>query len=462
MKTIVPIFREYFLNLIRTSSFVAKLYSTFLVYFCRIAVKTLNNYDLTSVLCDAQRRIPDISITKKCSDLIESIIQKNCCTGGILLPIEENQLLDAFYKSKRFQKARQVFGDEPEQDRLHLRHFRENSIAQRQGNMIILKKPVPETGEKGVIVLKYSPTFEHFVAVFNIRSLSKEFRIVFEPSWYRNIESSLFLYSGIGLTHVLQAAQNDDKIVLDKLTSSIKTIDLGSGDWTDIHTFTPMSRKKEYDVVMVASWARFKRHEVLFKSLKELKRRRKKFRVALIGYPMDMNKSDIVKLAKKYNVDSFCNIYEQISPPEVAKIVSSAKVALHLSKYEGTNKASYEAWLSNVPLIVYKYNVGFRSNYINEYTGLLADDDELADAMEYVFANENIFAPREWILKHSGYINSTHKLNESLSKIALEMGEPWTIDIVTKKNSPNFLYAHEEDRLAMEHSYHQLKKHLIV
>lgn len=462
MKPSLSIIREYILNLIRDSSLVAKLYTNLVLSYCNMVKMKLNSYDVLTLLCDAQRRVPDIDITKKCSELTGLIIQEKSCTGGMLLPIEQNQLLDAFYKSRRFQRARQVFGDEPEQDRLRLRHFRENSIPQRQGNMIILKKPDLETGEKGVIVLNYSPTFEHFVAVFNIRSLSKEFRIVFEPSSYRNIESSLFLYSGFGLTHVLQAAQNDDKIVLEKLISSIKIIDLGSGDWTDIHSFSPIASEKVYDVVMVASWLRLKRHEVLFKSLRELKNRGKNLRVALIGYPMDMKKEDIVRIAKKYGVDTFCDIYEQIPPPEVARIVSSAKVALHLSKYEGTNRASYEALLCNVPLIVYKHNVGFRNNYINEYTGLFADDNELADAMEYVFANEDVFSPREWILQCSGHINSTHKLNEALKEIALEMGEPWTIDIVTKKNGPNFLYAHEEDRIAMKNSYYKLRKHLII
>ena len=310
------------------------------------------------------------------------------------------------------------------------------------------------------MLLKYSPTFEQFPAIFDIASVTKEYRLVFEPSWYRNVESSLFLYSGLGITNVLQAAQNDDKVILESVTSSIRTVDLGSGDWIDIDEFCPTTNAKIYDVVMVASWAKFKRHKVLFKSLFELKKLGKALRVALIGYPMDMTKDDILDQAKEYHVDTFCEIFEQIPPSEVARITSASRMAVHLSKAEGTNKASYEALLCDVPLIIYKHNIGFRNNYINASTGVMADDNELAGAIEYVLANADSFSPRKWIVKQSGHKNATHKLNQALKEIALENGEPWTVDIVLKKNGPNFLYARDDDRMDLESAYYDLKTHL--
>lgn len=453
--------REQILSLIRLSNIIAKVYTELVLLYCSIVVIRKNCYEALSLLCDAQRRVPNLNITNKCAQLGENIIQNNCCKDGALYPIEENYLLKAFYKSSVFCKSEQIFVNESESDRLHLRHYRVNSDPSRQGNMILLKKPNKASDEKGVIVLKFTPTFEQFPAIFNLTSILKEYRIVFEPSSYRNIESSLFLYSGLGLTHILQAAHIDDKIVLDKHTSSIKTIDLGSGDWIDSNIFSFECLEKVYDVVMVASWLKLKRHEVLFNSLRELKKRGRSLRVALIGYPMDMKKEDIINKARKYGVDSLCDIYDQIPSADVAKIVSSSKVAVHLSIAEGTNKASYEALLCNVPLIVYKYNIGFRNNYINENTGVLADDNELPDAIEYVLAHQHSFSPRKWILKHSGYIYATHKLNQALKEIAHEKGESWFVDIVPKKNGPNFLYANENDRIDMEPAYFDLRKHLL-
>lgn len=456
-----PTFREFFLNLIRASRFWAKLYSNLIVIYCKAIVLKRNSYDALTLLCDAQRRIPDMDIIEKCTDLIEQILQENYCVDGKMLPIEKNKLLGSFYRSKRFCDASQIFATESEIDRLRLRHAREKSSYQRQGNVIILKKPVTGTGEKGVLLLKYTPTFEQFLSIFDISSLSKEYRVVFEPSWYRNIEASLFLYSGLGIIHIFQAAHEDDRALLNKLTSSINSIDLGSGDWIDATIFTPTEERKLYDIVMVASWAKFKRHEILFKSLRKLKLKGRNLRVALIGYPMDLTIVDIINKARKYEVESLCDFYEQLPALEVARMVASSRLALHLSKYEGTNKASYEAWLCNVPLIVYKNNVGFRKNYVNDKTGILADDNELVEAIERILNCPDTFSPRKWILEHSGYLNATNKLNETLREVAIKNGEPWTVDIVLKKNCPNFLYAKEKDRIEMEPAYYQLKKHLL-
>lgn len=460
MSSLSNLIRESLLELIRRSTCFAQLYSRITLIYCDKVVNRTNSYSAMTLLCDAQRRVPNLDITKDCSGFIENIIQSLCCKNGKLLPIEQNGLLAEFYNSKKFIEAERIFADEPEIDRLHLRHHRKGSNSARQGNMLILKKPIHETGEKGVIALKYSPTFEHFPAVYNIVSITKEYRIVFEPSSYRNIDASIFLYSGLGQANLFQAAQNDDITVLNRITSSIKTIDLGSGDWTDVHAFKPISSEKIFDVVMVASWLKLKRHEVLFESLNTLANKGLKLRVALVGYPMDMTREDIVDKAKKYGVDSYCEIYEQISPAEVAKIISASRMAVHLSKAEGTNKASYEALLCDVPLIVYKHNIGFRNSYINDKTGILADDKELANAIEFILNRQDTFSPREWILKHSGHLNATYKLNRALKEIALEHGEPWTVDVVPKKNGPNFLYAKEEDRIIMESAYEDLRKHL--
>jgi hypothetical protein len=44
--------------------------------------------------------------------------------------------------------------------------------------------------------------------------------------------------------------------------------------------------------------------------------------------------------------------------------------------------------------------------------------------------------------------------------LALAAGEPWTTDIVPKKNGPNLLYVNEADRLALEPEYKKLEAYL--
>jgi glycosyltransferase involved in cell wall biosynthesis len=56
----------------------------------------------------------------------------------------------------------------------------------------------------------------------------------------------------------------------------------------------------------------------------------------------------------KCGVQEQCRIFERVPPTEVAKIVASSKVAVMLSRAEGTNKAAFEALFCNTPLIVYR------------------------------------------------------------------------------------------------------------
>lgn len=453
-------FREKVLDLIRQSPVIASLYGGFTLLLGRSGI-IRNPYQTIQLLLDARRRIPDLAKTEKHGALIRYLLEKTTMKDGELLPCNENKLIKAFNESKYIPPCRKVFIDDPLEDRRRLRHHRGNDTdPTRQGHMILLKIPNRETGEKGVLALKYTPTFGILPALFDLPWIVEDYRIVFEPSWYRNIEASLFLYSGKGKTHIFQCAQHEDTEILRKLPHSLKTIDLGAGDWIDFEKFAPNPHaEKKYDVAMVAAWTSFKRHDVVIRALAQWKKQRPDFRAVFVGYPAGMTKEDIVLLTRKHGIESNVTFFEQIKPEKVADVLSSSRMSIHFSKAEGANKVAYESWLCNIPMIVYKHNIGFRHNWINEKTGIHTDEEGLADAFEYIYTHPGQFSPREWVLERSGYINATRILNETLKEIALEKEEPWTVDIVPKKNAPNFYYANEEDRLKMEPYYQELDRY---
>ncbi len=216
--------------------------------------------------------------------------------------------------------------------------------------------------------------------------------------------------------------------------------------------------KRQYDVVMVAAWWRMKRHRVLFRALAKLKPRN--LRTALIGYPMDMTVEDIRRQMRAHGIEDQCDVFESISPERVAQIVADAKVAVLLSKQEGNAKAPYEALFCDTPVILYRHNLGIRTTTINEQTGLLADDDELPEAIQYVIDHPQQFHPRDWALANSGYRNSTNVVNAALKELAVNRREPWTKDIVPKVNRPNLRYKHETDRITMEPAYDEFRTYI--
>ena len=57
--------------------------------------------------------------------------------------------------------------------------------------------------------------------------------------------------------------------------------------------------------------------------------------------------------------------------------------------------------------------------------------------------NYNKFTPRDWILKNSGSVMSTNKLNKFLGSIAFQNNEVWEKSIYEKVNSPNLKYRND-------------------
>jgi len=460
MKNLLSSGRETVLHWIRVSPLFAVFYGCWSYLAAKYFIR--NKYTTLCWLLNAVRRIPNLNTTRRHRKLIRSIIERTVGDSTkSSSPLMQNKLYDEFKKSPAFTSAKNEFASEPPEDRRRMRFHRENQGIERQGNLLILKPFRNNANEKGVILLKYNPSFAHFAAQFDLIKILRNYRIVFEPSSYRNIEADLFLYSGSGLRHIYECAQEDDAAVLNDLPNCLETIPIGSGDWTDISTFTAPSAdvQKEYDLAMVAQYFKCKRHDVVMQGLAEWKKVRPDFKAVFVGCPRDI----IKQLAAASGVWENCTVFEKLTHPEVSAVLQKSRMSIHFSDAEGTNRASYESWFCDVPLIVYKHNIGFRHSFITEQTGLAVDDNELAYAFEYIRTHAEQFSPREFLLARSGHENAACLLNGALKRVALENGEAWTEDIVAKKNGSNqvAVYAKEEDRLAMEPFYADLEQYYL-
>lgn len=257
---------------------------------------------------------------------------------------------------------------------------------------------------------------------------------------------------------IVEAQHDDDRRFVEAIGANLVAVDIGAGDWVDHDIFRPGQDERFYDCVMVAAWSRLKRHELFFDALSRLRPRR--LRAALIGYEADLRRRDIVRLLRRYSLTPDVDVFENVPPETVARIVASSKMALHLSRAEGANKASYEALFCDTPLLVYRGNLGFRLSILNAMTGILVDEGELPHAIAWMVENHRTFRPREWALRHTGCETATRRLNGVLRDLALAQGEPWERDIVVKVNRPNLRYKRNSDRLALEPAYECLAEYL--
>jgi glycosyltransferase involved in cell wall biosynthesis len=407
-------------------------------------------YQAIDCCCRAYRRIPDSAVRQKQLHGIHCVLQSACCSEAQLLPIRRNRILDQFQQLPECSSIRDMLLQRPFHDRIRLRQPRPDDDPRRQGCLILLKRPNPRIGERGVILLKYLYSFAEFPALFDLRRVADQYQIVLEPSWTGYAEAPFFLYVGADLDVLIQCTQPDDARFFDQLNVNFRTVPLGGGDWVDYDLFRPIPDSvRDYDVAMVASWTPWKRHDVLFRALAKLKPRCQP-RVALIGAGTGAERKIIERQMEVIGIRSQCEIFERVPAATVANILARSKVAILLSKLEGTNKGIHEALFCDTPVIVYRHHIGLNMRTVNPMTGILADDHELSDAIENMISAPQAFQPRSWALANTGYCRSTNQINTMLREMALQRGNPWTIDIVPKVNRPHAQYKLEEDRIAFE------------
>ncbi|OQX11384.1 MAG: hypothetical protein BWK76_19250, partial [Desulfobulbaceae bacterium A2] len=313
----------------------------------------------------------------------------------------------------------------PLADRLRIRQPKKSPPPERQGDLLVLK-PCLGPREKGVIFLNFDETVDKFFAMYDVERLAHEYRIVVEPSAWGYQQARMYLLRGLDTDVVVESQYLQDYKYIDQLGGSMRPIRLGAGDWVDPDLFASgRETEKKYDLAMVANWLKWKRHKLLFQAMRQLGPSIGK--VALVGYPIEGRTSkEILALAKRYGVEEKIDLYEKISAPEVAEILRSSKAGIMLSKKEGANRGIYECWFSDIPIILTSSNIGVNRDHINQETGTLADDRELAEAIRTVCQQHAEFQPRAWALHNTGWKNASHRLNEFLKKLALQQHEEWT------------------------------------
>lgn len=395
-------------------------------------------------------------------DWCRRLMEEACFQGGALGPISTNRLLAQYVKSSEANGIRRQFAPFPVADKVRLRYPRTDDDPERQGDLILLKEPAL-ANEKGVIFVKYSEAFRRLASMFDLARLAESYQIVLEPSWWGYQDATFWMYLGCDLDAVVLAQRKPDFDFIRGLATNLVPVRLGAGDWVDGDTFQPLEdADRDFDVVMVAGWSPMKRHETLFRALRELARREaRELRVALIGYPQGWPRAKIESLMNKYGVSRQCIMFEQIPHDEVARIVARAHVSVVLSRREGANKALYESLFCDTPVILLRDQRGVNLDHITPEIGLFTDEEGLGQSLLAVVDSPGRFRPRAWAMAHTGWRRSTEILNELLRDLAQRRGLPWSCDIEPKKNAPNLRYTREGVYRRFDGAYAGLEEYLL-
>lgn len=370
------------------------------------------------------------------------------------------QLLHSYKRTKLFVIHRDKYCRFGIQDRVRIRQPKKNPPPERQGDLLVLK-PWCGSREKGVILLNFDETVDKFFALFDVEKIAQQYRLVVEPSAWGYQQARMYLLRGLPTEVVVQSQYHQDYNYIMSLGGSLRAIRLGAGDWADPDIFTSgKETEKQFDVVMIANWLKWKRHRLLFQAIGQLKEKISK--VALIGYPIEGRTSgEILELAKRYGVVSKIELFENIPPNEVARLIRCSKFGVMLSKKEGANRGIYECFFSDVPVVLTACNIGVNRDHINAMTGVLAEDDRLAQTIAMMLEKHGEMQPRAWALANTGAERSSKTLNHFLRGLAEAKGERWTQDIFPKKNVPTPVYCNVQDRLAADQEMTRLMGYLL-
>ena len=380
---------------------------------------------------------------------------------GKLVDARSNKWLAEFLATRQARMLRSRFDAWPHHHRVRMRQPNDEN-PQRQGDLILLKRYKPATGEKGVIMLKYTESLWRFPAMFDLAALASRYAFVLEPSSWGYEDPGFFLYVGADVDVVVQAPWRRDYEFITQLKSNLQAVRIGAGDWVDPQIFgsgTP-PRNRRFDIIAVSAWSAVKRHEDLFRAVSVLKAAGRDLQVALIGYPLDWTQHQIRQLARRYGIEHLCTIYESVRQSVVADVVGDSRLYVLMSRREGANKALYEALWCNTPVAVFESHRGVNTDIVRGEVGTLYDAEGLAAAILRVLDDPGRYQPRQWAERNTGYRNSSAALNATLKRLSEARGLPWTEDIAEKINSPELFYANALDVERFAEEYESLRPFL--
>jgi glycosyltransferase involved in cell wall biosynthesis len=395
---------------------------------------------------------------KRYRSMFDQLVSRACYRNGALEPLRSNQFLHHFLTTAVAQNTVDYYSALPTADCVRMRVSKKADDPTRQGNLIVLKRADVETGEKGVLLIKYNPAIMSFPALFDLPKVAMFYRLVLEPSWWGYQHQRFLPYLGSDLDVVVMAQYGPDFDFIHSLKSNLRPLRIGPADWVDPKDFLPKTdSERRFDIVHLAAWSPFKRHWLLFEAVSKIKREHGiELRVALIGYPWDWTAMEVEKLAKKYGILDQVSIFERIPHAEVASILADSRLSVCLSHVEGSPKALQESLFAGTPVVVYKHNKGIDLQRFDERVGFLVDDHEVKDAILRVIQDGCSFDPVGWAVENTGFAASTERVNNALKEIAESQGEVWSHNIVPKRNAPHLRYAHEHDRQSLVSEYERL------
>jgi glycosyltransferase involved in cell wall biosynthesis len=176
-------------------------------------------------------------------------------------------------------------------------------------------------------------------------------------------------------------------------------------------TFFPLDTPKPYDVIYVAAAQAYKRHDVLFAALARAPRRLRALCVMGYGEDADMLRHQAAEL----DLDVDFVGPPGVGYPEVNRLMNLAKVGVVCGRDDGAPAILTEYMLAGLPVVA-NADLACGLQFIQPETGLVASEDQFAEAIIQVIDHPELFAPRHAVVDRWAWPRSIARLKPLLRK----------------------------------------------
>ena len=260
---------------------------------------------------------------------------------------------------------------------------------------IILKRPQP-SGEKGVLFVAFEDEWLRLFRNANLPQLARDYDLIISPTWSPPHDLPFLIATAMWPSTLFTILSNHDDIpAFERLARNVRPIPLLASNWVHPEMFAPRGDPtKKYDIVMLANFAKYKRHFALFRALRSMDRKTK---VLLLGRGWEGRTRDTIEEeARLFGVLDRVTIQEGLGDAEMIEALQSAKVSVIMSMREGSCVAVAESLFANVPVgLIEGANIGSRI-FINNRTGCFLRPGRLAKDLTSFVERYRTYEPLKW------------------------------------------------------------------
>ena len=314
---------------------------------------------------------------------------------------------------------------------------------------IILKAPV-SAEEKGILHVAFEEQWLRLLRSGQATAIARHYDLLLGPSWSPPPDLALLLAAAAWPGRVFTLLSNyEDAEIMAALADRIVPVPLLASSWVNPALYEDcLPRAKVYDIVMLANFARFKRHWLFFHVLRSLPRY---FRVLLLGVPLgDRDERALRDEARAFGVEDRFDLVVRPTRAQIVEGLCRAKTSLIFSRVEGSCIGVAESLFADTPVGLFRdARIGSKA-FINEWTGRLLERRGLAGQIVRLVEESERYRARSWAMEHISCYRSTEVLNDALRVQARREGRPWTRDAVPMQNDlvPTYLDAETANRMA--------------